>query len=128
MGPKPFAPPKLNESESFDKVFCVPPVPCNKPQNGVHKAATEPNNKDVTPASLPLLDHEPSPMDVDGENTSKETLVLTQTSDAEKGTGSGSRTPTTAERRKMFESIGIVEKTPDESGRFIVNDEILPNR
>lgn len=117
LGPKPFAPPKLNESESFDKVFCVPPVPCNKPQNGVHKAAAEPNNKDVVPASLPLVDPEPSPIDVDDENTAKETLV-SQTNDTENDTDSGSRTPTTAERRKMFESIGI-EKTPDESGEFL---------
>lgn len=57
LGPKPFTPPKLNETESFDKVFSVPSVPCSKPQNGVHDIK-EINTENGAPDNDNVLEEE----------------------------------------------------------------------
>ncbi|XP_044254931.1 coronin-7 isoform X2 [Tribolium madens] len=99
LGPKPFTPPKLNESESsFDKVFSVPAVPGQPQQsNGVHEPRT--------PESLP-----PTPSQPEKE--------------VEEEAPEPPKTPSTAERRKLFES-NTKENEPednfdviDQSGNF----------
>ncbi|XP_972622.1 coronin-7 isoform X2 [Tribolium castaneum] len=99
LGPKPFTPPKLNESESsFDKVFSVPAVPSQPQQsNGVH----EPKTPDSQP---------PTPSQPDKE--------------IEEEAPEPPKTPSTAERRKLFES-NTKENEPednfdviDQSGNF----------
>ncbi|KAK4887740.1 hypothetical protein RN001_004011 [Aquatica leii] len=120
LGPKPFTPPKLNETESFDKVFCVPPVPCPKTQNGTHEtteAITEPEANDECEADSNKLDLTPEVLN--------DSIVTTPTTaerkklfeppvqkenepdnaqNAEEESNYKPRTPTTAERRKVFET------------------------
>lgn len=93
LGPKPFTPPKFNESETFDKVFSVPIAPPVYPTNGTHEAKAEPE-KDKSPTS----DLEESPVhlqsDLNGKNVEEE---------ANDDSGYVPKTPSTAERRKLFE-------------------------
>uniref|UniRef100_A0A1Y1M7H8 Coronin n=1 Tax=Photinus pyralis TaxID=7054 RepID=A0A1Y1M7H8_PHOPY len=90
LGPKPFTPPKLNESESFDKVFCVPPVPSGKAQNGVHE-------NDISNSEIRE--------DVEGTTQACEDDLhkLELSAEDENGGEAEVKTPTTAERRKLFE-------------------------
>ncbi|XP_031341149.1 coronin-7 isoform X1 [Photinus pyralis] len=90
LGPKPFTPPKLNESESFDKVFCVPPVPSGKAQNGVHE-------NDISNSEIRE--------DVEGTTQACEDNLhkLELSAEDENGGEAEVKTPTTAERRKLFE-------------------------
>ncbi|KAJ8922826.1 hypothetical protein NQ315_007861 [Exocentrus adspersus] len=100
LGPKPFTPPKLNDPENtFQKVFCVPPVPG---QNGVSNEAVNkaptPEEKEKTPTS----DFEPTAATIkDTENGKSGSSGEEETSC---DSGYIPKTPSTAERRKLFET------------------------
>lgn len=114
LGPKPFTPPKLNETESFDKVFSVPPVPCNKTQNGMHEVKEsniepeEVNNESVLQdeTQLSLTDISATSIKCDSESNDKIDIGLDEVS-----SDSGYvKTPSTAERRKLFEPTVQVQE------------------
>lgn len=99
LGPKPFTPPKLNDGDSFNKVFCVPAVPGqqnNTSSNGVHETVN------IEPQIATVEEKQPSPtIEIEpvvdesqcenGNNDNQEEIVTP-------------KTPSTAERRKIFES------------------------
>ncbi|KAJ8952578.1 hypothetical protein NQ314_007504 [Rhamnusium bicolor] len=100
LGPKPFTPPKLNDPENtFNKVFSVPLVPG---QNGftsetsANKLPT-PDEKEKTPTS----DVEPPTIKLDNENGKSGSSGEEETSC---DSGYIPKTPSTAERRKLFET------------------------
>ncbi|KAL3267045.1 hypothetical protein HHI36_011187 [Cryptolaemus montrouzieri] len=108
LGPKPFTPLKLNESKSFDQVFCVPPVPGQNHTNGHdHKSPTVESDKIESEA----VNEEP--INADNKENDEDSLISIKSEnendiieDKETSFDSGyvSKTPTTAERRKMFET------------------------
>ncbi|KAK5643995.1 hypothetical protein RI129_007840 [Pyrocoelia pectoralis] len=104
LGPKPFTPPKLNEDESFDKVFSVPPVPCTKVQNGVHENESL-NNISNTEIKEEQVDEVAETVVQTCEDSSKLELKPEETSNDEEV-----KTPTTAERRKLFEPSSIKQE------------------
>lgn len=111
LGPKPFTPPKLNDPENtFQKIFSVPPVPG---QNGVTSESTI--NKVVTPEEkekTPTSDIEPAPLK-DTENGKSGSSGEEETSC---DSGYIPKTPSTAERRKLFETrSNSKENEPEES-------------
>lgn len=96
LGPKPFTPPKFNESESFDKVFSVPAVPGN-PTNGTHEPKPEEFPKIPEKDKSPTSDLEQSPTH-DSDFNGK--IIEEDNND---DSGYVPKTPSTAERRKLFE-------------------------
>ncbi|XP_017767884.1 PREDICTED: coronin-7 isoform X2 [Nicrophorus vespilloides] len=76
LGPKPFTAPKFTESESFDKIFSVPAAPGS---NGIHEE-TSSEIENVENEQQAALSEEP------------------------KDVSDKPKTPSTAERRKLFES------------------------
>ena len=116
LGPKPFTPPKLNEPESFDKVFSVPAVPGQQqPQqqtNGVHEPKTPVS--EALPSPTPTI-QEKEPLQVEEEaqveaESAKNEAVEENDSDS----AYTPKTPSTAERRKLFEN-NTKENEPEEN-------------
>ncbi|XP_076251127.1 coronin isoform X1 [Rhynchophorus ferrugineus] len=103
LGPKPFTPPNLNDTENtFSKVFCVPPVPGAGSGNGVsarsgETAVTPEQEKEKSPTS----DIEPTPLKQENENSKSGSSGEEETSC---DSGYIPKTPSTAERRKLFET------------------------
>jgi coronin-7 len=126
LGPKPFTPPKLNEPESFDKVFCVPAVPGQQVQqsNGVHEPKTPVS--ETSPAVEEICQEKEVVENDDDPKSESETVKSETVEENESSAVSGHapKTPSTAERRKMFES-NTKENEPednfdviDQSGTF----------
>jgi coronin-7 len=126
LGPKPFTPPKLNEPESFDKVFCVPAVPGQQVQqsNGVHEPKTPVS--ETSPAVEEICQEKEVVENNDDPKSESETVKSETVEENESSAVSGHapKTPSTAERRKMFES-NTKENEPednfdviDQSGTF----------
>ncbi|XP_030763580.1 coronin-7 isoform X2 [Sitophilus oryzae] len=125
LGPKPFTPPNLNDTENtFSKVFCVPPVPGQAASNGVtgntsEAVVTPEQEKEKSPTS----DTEPTPLKQDNENSKSGSSGEEETSC---DSGYIPKTPSTAERRKLFETrTSSKENEPednfdavDQSGNF----------
>lgn len=110
LGPKPFTAPKFNESESFDKVFSVPSVPST--QNGIQdtkaeQIITESTIKSVEEPKIEiLLDTEVVPeIDQNGKPHEEETNC---------DSGYIPKTPSTADRRKLFENRSNSKETDPE--------------
>lgn len=102
LGPKPFTPPKLNETESFDKVFNVPVAPGNH-TNGVH-VELEP----TTNVEEPELEEENESPPNNSINHAVEKPNVTKEETDNNGCLEVEeeyipKTPSTAERRKIFE-------------------------
>lgn len=100
LGPKPFTPPKFNESESFDKVFSVPTVPgVISSSNGITEEKIEEQQKQQQEEEEEE-EKESSDTEVDGDYMPK--------------------TPSTAERRKLFENRSNSKEQEDnfEDGNF----------
>nr|XP_023013175.1 coronin-7 isoform X1 [Leptinotarsa decemlineata] len=98
LGPKPFTPPNLGDNENaFTKVFAVPAVPG---QNGIcsDKPQSPVEEKDKSPT---IAVAEPVPSKTDTESGKSGSSGEDETSG---DSGYIPRTPTTAERRKMFET------------------------
>ncbi|GJQ82345.1 hypothetical protein Trydic_g416 [Trypoxylus dichotomus] len=91
LGPKPFTPLKLNESDSFDKMFSVPLAPvCHS--NGIHDSLSEETTTPVENCT-PKKEEDPAPI-------KKEEQEETPNIEADQAP----KTPSTAERRKLFET------------------------
>lgn len=116
LGPKPFTPPKFNESESFDKVFSVPVVPGT--QHNTTNGLTETKNvtsAEEKPATLPQEEtKEPEISPPDADVNGKESLQSEETDYVPK-------TPSTAERRKLFENR-TNSKENEQDDNFEVTD------
>lgn len=101
LGPKPFTPPKLNETETFDKVFNVPVAPGNH-TNGVHIEIETTNQETQELKDEKVEDvnnetvNEDDKVDVPKEETDNNGCVEVEEEYIPK-------TPSTAERRKIFE-------------------------
>lgn len=94
MGPKPFTPLKLNDNETFDKVFSVPIAPGNH-TNGVHSS-----HVGETP---PPLEGKPSPTEESPLILPDDVKITSPEPITEDESNYIPRTPSTAERRKIFE-------------------------
>lgn len=96
LGPKPFTPPKFNETESFDKVFSVPVLPgITTSTNGLAET------KDTTPtaeAQNTTQDVQESEIAASDANINGKTNLQPEESEYIP------KTPSTAERRKLFEN------------------------
>ncbi|CAG9762430.1 unnamed protein product [Ceutorhynchus assimilis] len=125
LGPKPFTPPKLNDTENtFSKVFSVPQVPgiTSSNSNG-HVASSESNQTEQEKEKSPTSDIEATPLKQDNENGKSGSSGEEETSC---DSGYIPKTPTTAERRKLFETrTSSKENEPednfdavDQSGMF----------
>ncbi|XP_049863279.1 coronin-7 isoform X3 [Schistocerca gregaria] len=122
LGPKPFTPPKLNfgvgsgDAElkittdfSFDKVFSVPSVPAAEVNGAV--ATREENSNDVhTDDSAPETYTETFPVDCQESDKNEVCAVVgdqdispTTEDELPSSPNSKAKTPSTAERRKVFE-------------------------
>lgn len=90
LGPKPFTPLKLNESDSFDKMFSVPVAPtCHT--NGIHESLTE---------ETAVPDNETAKIE-------EEVVEITKKEEGEEAkieADQAPKTPSTAERRRLFET------------------------
>ncbi|KAG5892782.1 hypothetical protein JTB14_032658 [Gonioctena quinquepunctata] len=110
LGPKPFTPPNLTDNENaFTKVFSVPAVPG---QNGfaTEKPPTPVEDKDKSPT---VEVTEPAPSKIDAESGKSGSSGEDETSG---DSGYIPRTPSTAERRKMFEArSNSKENEPEEN-------------
>ncbi|XP_044735362.1 coronin-7 isoform X2 [Chrysoperla carnea] len=132
LGPKPFTPPKFNDEESFDKVFSVPTAPSND-SNGVHEVTADsilrtPSVTDMKSIkeTTPTGDQEPpsSLTKVSGENDCNNGKSDSSSLDEELNNSDGykPKTPSTAERRKMFETrINSKENNNDAQNAEIDN-------
>lgn len=139
LGPKPFTPPKLNfgvgsgDAElkvttdfSFDKVFSVPPVPSVEVNGAV--ATREENSNDVhTDGSAPEKYTETIHADTpESENNVEGAMVEDQdisptTEELPSSPSSKAKTPSTAERRKVFEKRISSMTTEQDSGSGTVD-------
>lgn len=130
MGPKPFTPPKLNETETFDKVFNVPIAPGNH-TNGLHPES-EPVKIEITPAeeTKPCVGEETnnSPdeeicvkdaKEVEVADVKEEQPDVNDEDDIKQECDNNGleadedyvpKTPSTAERRKIFEVTANANK------------------
>ncbi|KAK9686045.1 WD domain, G-beta repeat [Popillia japonica] len=91
LGPKPFTPLKLNESDSFDKMFSVPVAPtCHT--NGIHDSLLEEEKEEKS--------------SVENETTGQENIaeVKKEEEQVKLDVDQTPKTPSTAERRKLFET------------------------
>ncbi|RZC40501.1 coronin-7 [Asbolus verrucosus] len=125
LGPKPFTPPKLNELESFDKVFSVPAVPGQQQQqqqsNGVHEPKTPISESvPVIPQEKETVLQSDIEVEVEAENGKNENCEEDDNAES----AYTPKTPSTAERRKLFEN-NSKENEPednfdviDQSGNF----------
>ncbi|VEN52883.1 unnamed protein product [Callosobruchus maculatus] len=117
LGPKPFTPPKLDSENTFSKVFSVPQVP------GQNELATE---KPTTPVEEKL----PSPLgelEPQTEDKHQKIDIELQKVEAENGKCSSGedepqsesdykpKTPSTAERRKLFEKSNSKENEGEDT-------------
>ncbi|KAK9870983.1 hypothetical protein WA026_009943 [Henosepilachna vigintioctopunctata] len=105
LGPKPFTPLKLNESKSFDQVFCVPQVPGQNQTNGhdlksptaeCKSLESETVNEDFKVIENEDKENNRTPDRSESENVDEKDISV--------DSGYSSKTPTTAERRRMFET------------------------
>ncbi|KAI4463525.1 coronin [Holotrichia oblita] len=100
LGPKPFTPLKLNETDSFDKMFSVPVAPtCHT--NGIHDSLLEDEKEEKS-----SIEHEVAAQE-DIADIKKEEDPLKVESDQTP------KTPSTAERRKLFETPTKESDTAD---------------
>lgn len=108
LGPKPFTPPKL-ENESFQKVFSVPTAPTSD-TNGTHEPLTpvsEPpkfieSTPTDDPQKSPTSDIEATPIKDEDKNGKYDSSSLEEEANSS-DSGYKPKTPSTAERRKLFE-------------------------
>lgn len=112
LGPKPFTPLKLNETDSFEKVFSVPLAPvCHT--NGVHERSTE-------DTSLPLAETDAKPEISDKPEKPPELAPKYDEETPEQD--AAPKTPSTAERRKLFETTtkenDITDATENNENNF----------
>ncbi|XP_049958997.1 coronin-7 isoform X2 [Schistocerca serialis cubense] len=135
LGPKPFTPPKLNfgvgsgDAElkittdfSFDKVFSVPSVPAAEVNGAV--ATREENSNDVhTDDSAPETYTETFPVDCQESDKNEVCAVVgdqdispTTEDELPSSPNSKTKTPSTAERRKVFEKRISSMTTEQDSG------------
>ncbi|XP_049777746.1 coronin-7 isoform X3 [Schistocerca cancellata] len=135
LGPKPFTPPKLNfgvgsgDAElkittdfSFDKVFSVPSVPAAEVNGAV--ATREENSNDVhTDDSAPETYTETFPVDCQESDKNEVCAVVgdqdispTTEDELPSSPNSKAKTPSTAERRKVFEKRISSMTTEQDSG------------
>lgn len=106
LGPKPFTPPKFNESESFDKVFSVPAVPGTNSTNGVTE--TPKLEEKITPPQQHQQEEEETPdCDVNGKIEEDDYVP---------------KTPSTAERRKLFENRSNSKENNEQDDNFDAAD------
>ncbi|CAG9860814.1 unnamed protein product [Phyllotreta striolata] len=110
LGPKPFTPPNLNDTEnSFSKVFSVPAVP-GQPSNAPSTASADEKKIETVKEKSPTA-----------ETNDKVELIHSKSGssgeeEASSDSGYVPRTPSTAERRKLFESRSdSKENEPDEA-------------
>lgn len=114
MGPKPFTPPKFNESESFDKVFSVPVAPgvTTSTSNGLADA------KLATPVVVVAEKPATPPEEGDEEEAEKAPELPVADGDQNGKTAEETeyipKTPSTAERRKLFENRTNSKETEQE--------------
>ncbi|XP_044747703.1 coronin-7 isoform X1 [Coccinella septempunctata] len=102
LGPKPFTPMKLNGTRSFDEVFYVPDVPSLNQSNGHDAADTKNLRSENNSPEVGTTCEDSSPPEIDELPVSQKEEI-SENKDEEKITDTASKTPTTAERRKMFE-------------------------
>ncbi|XP_057659505.1 coronin-7 isoform X1 [Diorhabda carinulata] len=99
LGPKPFTPPNLNDSENtFSKVFSVPAVP------------TTINQEKEVPDASNIKTEESNLKSESGNGKSASSGEEEASSDS----GYVPKTPSTAERRKLFEKSNSKENDPEE--------------
>lgn len=119
LGPKPFTPPKLNDSDTFNKVFSVPSAPVSiSSSNGVQDEPVETKEENTTPE-----EKEKTPTsDLDAKNETENGKCDTS---GEEETNSDSgyipKTPSTAERRKLFENRSNSKE--NEEDNFDITDQ-----
>lgn len=127
LGPKPFTPTMLTDTETFDKVFSVPQVPVNHHSNGTtHRASIE--------ADKPLFQHQDKSPDSDQSSNSQgnhESLENIDDGNIYEGSNKAEsdqqllplddldceykpKTPSTAERRKLFEVKGSSKENDED--------------
>ncbi|XP_044017641.1 coronin-7 isoform X3 [Aphidius gifuensis] len=121
LGPKPFQAKSGNQEFSFDKVFSVPVAPPNNDNNnnsnGYHLQDT--NNSTMTDElvdadkSSPIDDNEQIIINKENDNGKSDTSSIEEDANSS-DSGYKPKTPSTAERRKLFESsIKIKDDSPD---------------
>ncbi|XP_060530155.1 coronin-7 isoform X2 [Cylas formicarius] len=117
LGPKPFTPPKLNDTEnSFSKIFSVPGVPSGPivPPNGVIETKEEEEE-------IPIFKKVDSSDGADACKIDKDNSLSTFASAEDEinvDSGYVPKTPSTAERRKLFEVRSSSKENDEDSDSF----------
>ncbi|CAH2006359.1 unnamed protein product [Acanthoscelides obtectus] len=116
LGPKPFTPPKLDSENTFSKVFSVPLVPG---QNGLpadkvttpveEKLASPVNESEPQTEEEPKVDDEPQKIEAENGKCSSDEEEAQSESDYTP------KTPSTAERRKLFEKSNSKENEGEDT-------------
>ncbi|CAH1104052.1 unnamed protein product [Psylliodes chrysocephalus] len=112
LGPKPFTPPNLNDTENtFSKVFSVPAVP-GQTSHGANPSP--PRTEEKEPEKVEK-ENQKSPTDEIKVDLTNNKSGSSGEEEASSDSGYVPRTPSTAERRKLFESRSdSKENEPDE--------------
>lgn len=117
LGPKPFQAKSGNQEFSFDKVFSVPVAPTNENNGYLNDCniQTEANSEKTDAEKSPTLDNDRVKEVENGKSDSSSIEEDANSSDS----GYKPKTPSTAERRKLFESK-VKDESPEneESGNF----------
>ncbi|XP_066145726.1 coronin-7 isoform X2 [Euwallacea fornicatus] len=112
LGPKPFTPPNLNDTENtFSKVFSVPQVPGVTSSNGHVTASNQSADVIAEPEKEKSPTSDIEPLKQDNENGKSGSSGEEETSC---DSGYIPKTPSTAERRKLFETRTSSKETEPE--------------
>nr|CAI5857096.1 unnamed protein product [Callosobruchus analis] len=117
LGPKPFTPPKLDSENTFSKVFSVPVVPG---QNGlaIEKPTTPVEEKLPSPLSElePQIEGKHQKIDIEPQKGEAENGKCSSSEDEPQSeTDYKPKTPSTAERRKLFEKSNSKENEGEDT-------------
>lgn len=117
LGPKPFQAKSGNQEFSFDKVFSVPVAP-NKDSNGYTVDSNIVAEAIADAEKSPVYENEPIKESENGKSDSSSSMEEDANSS---DSGYKPKTPSTAERRKLFESkVTNKDDSPDneDAGNF----------
>ncbi|XP_017754269.1 PREDICTED: coronin-7 isoform X2 [Eufriesea mexicana] len=107
LGPKPFQAKSGNQEFSFDKIFSVPVAP-NNDTNGYQNDLNNQIENSTEPEKSPSFNNERIKETENGKSNSSALEEDTNSSDS----GYKPKTPSTAERRKVFE-IKVKDESPE---------------
>lgn len=129
MGPKPFQAKSANQEFSFDKVFSVPQAPSTD-SNGHHNGNNNDDSLENKDSSLDDNDKSPTNEsdqqrrnNKDTENVKSDSSSSIEEDANSSDSGYKPKTPSTAERRRLFEVKSLKDESPENEDNSCNNFE-----